>query len=601
MLSIISLEALFAFAKGEAEEATAAGKVLNRYVSAEPGAFDPAKMADRNTRLVYGDIAEALFAYEYLADNYVLRPEVARSMPSVSADGLVYTIEMHDDVYYYDPLMEVFPNGKGRAVMAKDFVLSLKRLADPGNQSGGWWLYEGRIKGLDEWAAAGADYSREIEGFRAIDDYTLELILTGPYPQILHNFAMPFTYPVPGELIDTYGNEWRNYPIGTGAYYYDHGESVRGTQHVLKANRCWKGLTFPSASSAGPETTAKLGPAALREYQGKALPFCTTVVWNVIEESPLLWLKFLRGELDYRSIPAESFASEVMQNTPAAEIAAKGIILDINPTLDVTYQFFNMEDPLLGGNKKLRQAMSMAYDHESALEILYNNAAVNAQTPIPPGLGGYDPDYKNPYATYDPARAKLLLAEAGHPGGQGLPTFKYQMYSTADKTHRRMVELFIENMSRIGIKVDAVPGEWHTFLKRIDNREVQIGAIAWVADYPDAESFLKLHYGPNKAPGPNAAGYDNPKLNELYEKASFMQQSRARDAIYAEAARTAAEDVCWIMGVHRLSYTLEHPWLKNRVFRQFGAGHSKYLDLDIRMRKARQSIEALGTADAFHE
>ncbi|MBN1685716.1 MAG: hypothetical protein JW852_03630 [Spirochaetales bacterium] len=587
VLSIICLSAAFTFAEGSAEGAAAMDKQLNRYVIAKLQPFDPADMTDLYTSQVYGDIGEALYAYNYLADTYVLKPEVAKSMPKVSADGLTYTIEMHNDIYYYDPLMEVFPKGKGRNVMAKDFVLSVKRLADPDTESGGWWLYEGYIKGLDDWAAAGADYSKEVEGFKAIGDYTIQLTLTKPYPQILYTFAMPFTYPVPQELIDYYGDEWKNYPIGSGAYYYDHAESIPGTKHVLRANPYWKAMKFPAASTAGPATTAKLGSAVLKEYEGKELPFCNTVVWNVIEESSVQWLKFLNGELDYSSIPKDNFDSTVIQNELTPAMTAKGITLDVNPTLDVTYHFFNMDHPILGQNTKLRQAMSMAYDHEKALEIFYNNTATNAQTLIPPGLGGYDPNYKNPYATYNLAKAKQLLAEAGYPDGKGLPTFKYQMYSTSSTTHRQMVEFYIENMSKIGIKVEAVAGDWPTFLERIDNHEVELGGVAWGADYPDAQNFLQLNYGPNAAPGPNSANYDNPKFNELYEKGAYMQQSPERDKLYAEAAQIAAEDVCWIMGVHRLSYALEHPWLKTRVFRDIGAGYSKYLDIDAEMRDAK--------------
>jgi oligopeptide transport system substrate-binding protein len=588
VLSLICLSTGLVFAEGGGEGSAAMDKTLNRSrITAKIQPFDPADMTHLYTTLVYGEIGEALFAYEYLADNYVLKPEVAKAMPKVSADGLVYTIEMNNDVHFYDPLMEVFPSGKGRTVMAKDFVLTVKRLADPASESGGWWLYEGYIKGLDDWAAAGADYSKEVEGFKAIGDYTIQLTLTKPYPQILYTFAMSFTYPVSQELLDTYGDKWKNYPIGTGAYYYDHAYSIPGTKHVLRASPEWKGQEFPAASSAGPATTAKLGASLLKDYEGKPLPFCNTVVWHVIEEDSVRWLKFMNGETDISAIPKDNFETAVVQNELTPEMMAKGITLDINPTLDVTYNFFNMDYPILGQNKKLRQAMALAYNHEQALDIFYNFRGVNAQTLLPPGLGGYDPNYVNPYASHDLEKAKALLAEAGYPGGEGLPTFKYQMYSTSSTTHRQMVEFYIENMSKIGIEVEAVPGDWPTFLERIDNGEVELGGIAWGADYPDAQNFLQLNYGPNKAPGPNGANYDDPMFNELYEKGAFMQQSAERDSLYAKAAQMAAEDVAWIMGVHRLSYALEQPWTLTRVFRDIGAGYSKYIDFDAEMRDAQ--------------
>jgi oligopeptide transport system substrate-binding protein len=576
LLTMVLAVSLFANGSAEKED-----KTLNRYVVAKIQPFDPADMTDLYTSQIYGDIGEALFGYKYTADTYQLEPVIAAAMPTVSADGLVYTIKLKKNIFFYDPMMEVFPKGKGRAVNAHDFVLSVKRLADPDNESGGWWIYDGFIKGLNEWADAGADYTKTVEGFKAIDDYTIQLTLNTPYPQILYTLAMPFTYPVPQELIDFYGaEEWANYPIGTGAYYYDHMESIPGSQHVLMANPEWAGKKFPAASEAGPLVTAKLGADTLKEYEGKALPFANKVVWYVIEESSVQWLKFLNGEIDYSSIPKDNFESTVINGELTPEMIEKGITMDINGTLDVTYTFFNMELPIFKNNPKLRQAMSMAYQHEKAEEIFYNNRCLGAQTLLPPGLGGYDPDYKNPYATYDLTKAKKLLAEAGFPNGEGLPTFKYQMYSNTSTTHKQMVEFFIENMAAIGIKVEAVPGDWPTFLQAIDSKQVEIGGIAWGADYPDAQNFLQLNYGPNEAPGPNAANYSNPKFDALYEKGAFMQQSPERDEIYKEAAQMAAEDVAWIMGVHRLSYALEQPWLKTRVFRDIGAGYSKYLDFD---------------------
>ena len=578
LLVVLAGMALISCSQGPKE-----AKVLHRYVVSKIQPFDPAKMTDLYTASIYGDIGEALFQYKYTADTYQLEPLIATSMPTVSDDGLVYTIKLRKDAYFYDPLKEVFPKGKGRAVNAHDFVYSIKRLADPANESGGWWLYDGYIKGLNEWAKNGADYSKVVEGFKALDDYTIQLTLTKPYPQILYTLAMPFTYPVPKELMDKYGDEWTNNPIGTGAYYLNHDETIPDSQYVLDKNPSWHGQKFPAAEEAGTAVTKKLGADVLKKYAGKKLPFVDKVVWYVLEESSVQWLKFLNGEIDFSGIPKDNFDSTVVNGKLTKEMISKGIKLDINPTLDVTYNFFNMDDPILGKNKKLRQAMSMAYNHEKALEIFYNGRAELAQTLIPPGLGGYDPNFKNPYATYNLEKAKQLLAEAGYPGGKGLPTFKYQMYSSSS-THRQMVEFFIDNMKDLGIKVEAVPGDWPTFLQRIDKHEVQLGGIAWGADYPDAQNFLQLNYGPNKAPGPNAANYDNPKFNALYKKGAFMQQSPERDKIYAEAAQIAAEDCPWIMGVHRLSYALEQPWLLTRVFRDIGAGYTKYLDIDTKMR-----------------
>ena len=112
VLTFLLLTGALLFAGSQSEGTAQQDKTLNRYVVAKLQPFDPADMTDLYTHMVYGEIGEALFAYEYLNDNYVLRPVIAKAMPKVSSDGLVYTIELVQDAHFYDPLMEVFSDGK---------------------------------------------------------------------------------------------------------------------------------------------------------------------------------------------------------------------------------------------------------------------------------------------------------------------------------------------------------------------------------------------------------------------------------------------------------------------------------------------------------
>jgi ABC-type transport system substrate-binding protein len=118
--------------------------------------------------------------------------------------------------------------------------------------------------------------------------------------------------------------------------------------------------------------------------------------------------------------------------------------------------------------------------------------------------------------------------------------------------------------------------------KKINNRTSMIWGIAWSADYPDAENFLQLLYGPNRAPGSNKSGYDNPEFNKLFEKASRMQDSPERTALYEKLNRLVAEDTPWIFGVHRQSYVLRHSWLKNYMSTDFDMGQAQYLNIDLK-------------------
>ena len=106
--------------------------------------------------------------------------------------------------------------------------------------------------------------------------------------------------------------------------------------------------------------------------------------------------------------------------------------------------------------------------------------------------------------------------------------------------------------------------------------------IAWGADYPDAENFLQLLYGPNKSPGANGSGYNNEEFNQLYKSASVMQDSPQRTALYEKMNRIAAEQVPWIYGVHRQGFVLHHAWLKNYINADFNSGQAQYLNVDLK-------------------
>jgi len=136
-----------------------------------------------------------------------------------------YIFKLRDDIFFQDD--PCFPGGKGRRVIANDVIYSIKRLADPAVQSTGYWLVAGKIKGIDDFfkkaAAAGkADYSQDVEGLKTIDDRTLKITLTEPFPAFIYVMSMPYTAPVAREAVEYYNAPGRDgfsrHPVGTGAY-----------------------------------------------------------------------------------------------------------------------------------------------------------------------------------------------------------------------------------------------------------------------------------------------------------------------------------------------------------------------------------------------
>ena len=195
-------------------------RVLNLAVSAKIKGMDPIYANDMYSSNEVARVYEGLLEYHYLKRPYTLRPNLAEAMPVVSKDGLTYTFKIKKGVVFQDDT--AFEGGKGELVAA-DFVYSIKRLADPKLQALGWWIIDGKIKGLNEWRKKYSelpkvDYSEEIEGLRAVDKYTVEFKLTRPFPQFLYSLAMPFTFVVAKEVVEHYGKEFINHPVGTGPF-----------------------------------------------------------------------------------------------------------------------------------------------------------------------------------------------------------------------------------------------------------------------------------------------------------------------------------------------------------------------------------------------
>lgn len=567
LLTVLSLSSCTR--KNDANE-----RVLNLAVTSEVKGMDPIFANDRYSSNEVARVYEGLLEYHYLKRPYELKPNLAESMPEVSEDGMTYTFKIKKGVMFHDN--EAFPNGKGRELVAQDFVYSLKRLADPKLQGLGWWLLNERIVGLNEWREKYSElpevnYDEEVEGLKALDKYTLQFKLTEPYPQFIYALAMPFTFAVAKEVVEHYGKEFLNHPVGTGPFVLPRFN--QSNKLVYTKNPNFRDKRYPSVASSEFEKEGFLDDA------GKKLPLVDKLVVNVIIESQPRWLNFLRGNVDYIGIPKDNFDTAVTPDKDlTGDLKTKGIDLLVSPSLDVTYTAFN-HDLEVFQNVDLRRAMSLAINSAEMNELFYNGTAIPAQSPVPPGVAGYMPDFENPYAKFDIEKAKKLLEKAGYPNGKGLPEFTYDCPSST--VARQIGEFFKKQMGEIGINVKVVTNPWPELLRKINTRNIEIWGIAWGADYPDAQNFLQLLYGPNKSPGANGAGYDNPEFNKLYKKSSVMQHSPERTKIYEDLIKLSADQAPWIYGFHRQTYTVKHSWLKNFVPSDFDAGQAQYLNVDL--------------------
>jgi ABC-type transport system substrate-binding protein len=511
---------------------------------------------------------------------------LAAELPKISEDGLVYTFKIRKGIYFHDN--PCFAGGKGRELVAEDFAYSFKRVADVKNASSGFWAFNKRIKGINAFhdASKGSEptnYDMDVEGLKAIDDHTLQITLTEPYPQLLYILAMHYSFAVPREAVEYYGKKFVNNPVGTGPY--ELVEWRRNSRIEFYRSPKWKETgrveTYPTNG-----TPEQVSSGLLRDA-GKPIPFVDRVVQYVIDDTTTSWMMFLSGQLGVSAISRDNWDAVITGDKKLnSSLEARGITLVTSPTLDLFYLGFNWDDPIVGEsadpeqnvrNRKLRQALSCAYDFD-LLNQFMNNRLYPIGGPIPQPLAGSLKE-KSPYS-FNLEKAKRLLVEAGYPEGIDRSTGRRleltMELGSATSNTRQMMELMADMYQKIGIVLKASYNTWPAFIEKMNRRQAQMFQLGWVADYPDAENFLQLFYSKNESPGPNHVNYRNADIDRMYEKIRTMLPSMERTAIYEEMAGIIIEDCPWIFMYQPMDFGLTHSWYENYVSHAFPYGMGKY-------------------------
>jgi len=572
---------------------------LHTYVVSEMKGFDPTQAGEETTTLLVLNLYDQLYEFDYLARPFRLVPCLAEAMPEVSADGLTYTIRLKRGVRYADD--PCFPGGRGRELTAHDVVFSFLRLMDVRVESKGSWIFAGRLAGLDAFheatkvapknparaAYTAAERYPEVPGLVAVDDHTVRLTLTEPYPQLVWTLAMPYGSVYPPEAVATYGEEFMNHPVATGPYTV--AEYSPAQRVVLVRNPTYRAETYPTAGAEGDAAVhGRLDDA------GKSLPLNDRVVVTVFKETQPMWLYFQRGFLDRVGVPKDNFDSAIDPVTRElkASFRDRGIELDKDPRLEVIYDLFNMQDPGVGQGEKaraVRRAISLALDQEWATRHMYNDRVSRVDGPILEEFPEFDPAFRNPWKRRpDETRAQVLdrarkvLADAGV-DPRALPPIEQDVQeSTIDR------QLFLasqRDLAELGIQVKAHTSTWQEMQERIDRGQVQTCGLSWGADYPEAQNFLQLFYGPNKPPGPNGANYQNPEFDRLYDQAATMQPSAARTALYRRMQEIVVDDCVWVVRYRRLQFTLRHPWTYGYRYNDLSPKYFKFCRVDDAARR----------------
>ena len=294
----------------------------------------------------------------------------------------------------------------------------------------------------------------------------------------------------------------------------------------------------------------------------------TSIKYLVIDDLSTQWLMFLKGEVDYlKEVSRDNWESVVdAEGRLNPELAALGISLHTKPSLETMYCGINMKDPVLGPNRKLRQALNAAFDFP-AWEKFNLYRVVESSGPVPPGIADR---LETPFQyRYDLEKAKRLVAEAGYPNGIDPQTGRRLVLTLAigraDQASREAGELMAAFYEKIGVKLEMDFMTWDAFLKAVNESRVQMYRMAWVADYPDAQNFLQLFYGPNKSPGVNHSNYENPEYDAAYERDDYIA-----------CQEILREDCPWIFTHYGKTCSLTGPKVGNFIPSDFPYGNEQY-------------------------
>ena len=530
------------------------------------------------------------------------------------------------------------PEAGTRELTAADYANGIRRIASPQVVSPIYGTMSSRIVGFPDfkkrldakWRAmreAGASeetffdlMAEPLEGVQVIDDHTLEIRIHGKDPQFAYWLAMTFFAPMPQEAERFYAQaglrannvSLDTWPVGTGAFRMQTFRENR--LHVLERNPLYKHGFYPCTGEPDDEKKGLLKDC------GKPLPLVDRVVFEVEKEAMPLQSKFLAGYYDSPFIDRVDTGLGylvAMDDDPdkAALYGGRGLQFPKTVMAGLWYLGFNWLDPVVGGgstpeeaerHRALRQAISIAVDWEENIAIFQKNQGMPAHGPIPPGLFGWradGPEAFNPvvYEKHNQQvirkpieRAKELLAKAGWPDGRnaqtGEPLVLFFDYQNAAQGSSAYLEWYQRQFKKLGIQLEIRATDYNRFQEKMSKGAAQIFFWGWNADYPDAENFLFLFYGPNGKvahEGENAANYENPAFDQAFREMRLLEDGPQKAALIDRMVEILQQDAPILFGYFPPAAAAYQSWVENAKPSGLVQNALQYYDVDADLRLAK--------------
>jgi peptide/nickel transport system substrate-binding protein len=430
-------------------------------------------------------------------------PSLAKSW-QVSDDRMQITFQLRNDVFFHDH--EAFPNGKGRKMIASDVVYSFQRLMDKNTASPGAWIFNNRVDAAT--------------GFEAIDDTTFRIILLRPFVQILGVLSNVYCSIVPKEVVEKYGPDFRRNPCGTGPFQFKVWEE--GQALILVKNKSY----FEKDSS------------------GNRLPYIDGIKVSFLDNKASEFMEFRQGNLHFINDIDASFKDEVLNKKGELRNEWKNkVVLNKHPYLNIEYIgiLVDSTNALVKNSplrlKAIRQAINYGFDRRKMMLYLRNSIGTAAESGfVPTGLPSFDSVVVKGYS-YNPAKAKALLLQAGFTSMKQVPEIKLLTIPI----YADLGSYIARQLQDIGLNVKVEAVQKSLLLTQTSKSEALFFRASWIADYPDAENYLSVFYGKNPAP-PNYTRYKNAAYDAVYEQSTREPNDSIRYKLYQQMDQMLMND-----------------------------------------------------------
>lgn len=514
----------------DVSKAPASEQVLRLRIQGEPKTIDPQLTNQASEISVTRALFSGLFSYN---EDLEVIPNLAVEMPSIanggiSEDGLIYTIKLNPDAMWSD----------GQPVTAQDFVYSMKRALDP-SLAGSYATFFYSLTGAAEYNSAlgtpeepltpsEAELStmRDGIGVSAKDDHTVIYQLTQPNPSFLNLLALWTAFPVRQDVVEKYGDTWTEAETNVGNGPFMLSEWTHGERMVFQPNPYWFGEA----------------------------PSLSRIEFYMIEDDVAAYQAYKADELDVVTVPPP--ALEEVSGAASPFVGQ----LTIEPEL-ATYGLFMNYAKAPFDNEMVRKAFGTAIDRDAYVNGVLAGAGVPTTSWIPPGQPGYNAEIGSQYS-FDPAKAKQLLADAGYADGAGLPEITFTM---PNSDTNRIVGQFIQDQLKqnLGVDVNFDYVELKEYFRIFGTGEHQIVVQRWSADWPYPDNWLPDLFATGS--GNNFDSYSNSAFDDLILQAAAETDNDTRLELYDQAHKLLVDEAGMIGLYNPVTYVLVKPDVMNYV------------------------------------